>query len=176
MTPFLKEIAQDLYKKYGNDMSRVAMIFPNKRAGIFMNEYFSQIMGDSPLWAPTYISINNLFDQLCPFKHDDPIRSNFLLYNIYRKIAHKEDDIYFDINYFYSWGQQLINDFNNIDKNMVEAERILSNASEIWKLEELGDDETTQILRDIFMHIPSDKNNNGKASIRNDYHKMWNDL
>ena len=75
MTPFLKEIAQDLYKKYGNDMSRVAMIFPNKRAGIFMNEYFSQIMGDSPLWAPTYISINNLFDQLCPFKHDDPIRS-----------------------------------------------------------------------------------------------------
>ena len=49
MTPFLKEIAQDLYKKYGNDMSRVAMIFPNKRAGIFMNEYFSQIMGDSPL-------------------------------------------------------------------------------------------------------------------------------
>ncbi len=176
MTPFLKEIAQDLYKKYGNDMSRVAMIFPNKRAGIFMNEYFSQIMGDSPLWAPTYISINNLFDQLCPFKHDDPIRSNFLLYNIYRKIAHKEDDIYFDINYFYSWGQQLINDFNNIDKNMVDAERILSNASEIWKLEELGDDETTQILRDIFMHIPSDKNNNGKASIRNDYHKMWNDL
>ncbi len=171
MTPFLKEIAQDLYKKYGNDMSRVAVVFPNRRAGIFMDEYFYQIMGDSPVWAPTYISINDLFDQLCPLKHDDPIRSTFLLYNIYRKIARKENDDHFDINYFYSWGQQLISDFNNIDKNMVDAQRILTNASEIWKLEEL-EDETKEVLKKIFLNEKDDT----AASIKKDYHHIWNHL
>ncbi len=176
MTPFLKEIALDLYKKYGNDMSNVAIIFPNKRASIFMTEYFFQIIGNNPLWAPTYYSINDLFDLLCPLKHDDPIRSTFLLYKIYREIAKKEDDDMFDINYFYTWGQQLINDFNNIDKNMVDPKRILTNASEIWKLEELGDDETTQILKDIFLDIPQRKKENTKKSVKKEYQHIWNNL
>lgn len=175
MTPFLKEIAAHLYERFGNDMSRIAVVFPNKRASIFMNDYFLQGMGNSPLWAPTYFSINDFFDQLCPLRHDDPIRSIFILYNIYRDIARKQEDKLFDINYFYSWGQQLINDFNNIDKNMVDAERILTNASEIWKLEEL-DKDTAEILRDIFQN----KHQNGKTStgnsVKTEYQDIWNNL
>ena len=35
MKTFLQLVAQDLYCKIGNDLSRTAIIFPNKRASLF---------------------------------------------------------------------------------------------------------------------------------------------
>lgn len=42
MQTFLQLVAHDLYTKTGNDMSRVALVFPNKRAGLFFNEYLAE--------------------------------------------------------------------------------------------------------------------------------------
>ena len=39
MKPFLKHIAEDLYREYGNRLADITIIFPNKRAGLFFNEY-----------------------------------------------------------------------------------------------------------------------------------------
>ena len=73
MQTFLQLVAQDLYHKIGNDLSRVAIVFPNKRAGLFFNEYLA-MQSDSPLWSPAYISISELFRQLSSLKAGDPIR------------------------------------------------------------------------------------------------------
>ena len=151
MKTFLEEIAEDIYKEFGADMSRIAIIFPNKRTSIFMDEYFFNAIKDTPIWAPSYYSIGELYDSLCPLKQDDPIRSIFLLYNTYKKTLQGKDNTNIDINYFYSWGQQLLNDFNNIDKNMVDAERILTNASEIWELENIEDNNISEKLRNIYL-------------------------
>ena len=63
MHTFLELVAQDLYSKIGKDLSQVAVIFPNKRASLFFNEYLTD-QSTSPIWAPTYLSINELFQQL----------------------------------------------------------------------------------------------------------------
>lgn len=62
MQTFLQLVAQDLYKKIGNDLSRVAIVFPNKRASLFFNEYLAA-QSDRPIWSPAYISISELFRQ-----------------------------------------------------------------------------------------------------------------
>jgi len=36
MKTFLQLVAQDLYCKIGNDLSHTAIIFPNKRASLFL--------------------------------------------------------------------------------------------------------------------------------------------
>lgn len=41
MQSFLQLVAHDLYAKIGNDLSRTALIFPNKRANLFFNEYLA---------------------------------------------------------------------------------------------------------------------------------------
>lgn len=41
MQTFLQLVAQDLYNKIGNDLSHTAVVFPNKRAGLFFNEYLA---------------------------------------------------------------------------------------------------------------------------------------
>ena len=63
MQTFLQLVAQDLYNKIGNDLSHTAVVFPNKRAGLFFNEYLAT-QDDCPLWSPAYISISELFIQL----------------------------------------------------------------------------------------------------------------
>ena len=45
METFLKQVAIDLYKKTGGDLSHTAVVFPNKRAALFFNEYLAQEAG-----------------------------------------------------------------------------------------------------------------------------------
>ena len=51
MQTFLQLVAQDLHQKIGNDLSRVAIVFPNKRASLFFNEHLAA-QSDRPLWSP----------------------------------------------------------------------------------------------------------------------------
>ena len=48
MKTFLQLVAQDLYSKIGNDLSRTAIVFPNKRASLFFNEHLAN-QSDQPL-------------------------------------------------------------------------------------------------------------------------------
>ena len=67
METFLQLVARDLYAKIGNDLSRTAIVFPNKRASLFFNEYLAAET-DRPLWSPAYVSISELFR--CGFKNN----------------------------------------------------------------------------------------------------------
>ena len=37
MVPFLKSVARDLREKYGSDMSDIVVVFPNKRASLYLD-------------------------------------------------------------------------------------------------------------------------------------------
>lgn len=68
---FLSIVAQDLVERYGTDMTRIAVVFPNKRAALFFNRYLYKAAG-KPVWAPTYITISELFHGDSPLSK--PIR------------------------------------------------------------------------------------------------------
>ena len=73
MTPFLKQVAQDIYKRFNGDLHNVAVVFPNKRAGLFFNEYLMQMSG-TPIWSPAYITISELFQQSSNYTIGDSIQ------------------------------------------------------------------------------------------------------
>ena len=117
MKPFLKYVAEDLYKKYGNRLADIAVVFPNKRAGLFFNQYLKE-MSEAPLWSPVYMTINELFEENSDSVEGDPILLVSKLYNIYCKHTHSEESL----DRFYYWGELLIKDFDDIDKNMADVE------------------------------------------------------
>ena len=123
MKTFLQLVAHDLYAKIGNDLSRTAIVFPNKRASLFFNEYLAAET-DRPLWSPAYVSISELFRQLSPLKSGDPIRLVCELYKVFREETHSEETL----DDFYFWGELLISDFDDVDKNLVDADKLFSNA------------------------------------------------
>ena len=38
MKSFLEYVAEDLISKYGTNLSNIAVVFPNKRAALFLSE------------------------------------------------------------------------------------------------------------------------------------------
>ena len=115
MKTFLQTVAQDLYSKIGSDLSRTAIVFPNKRASLFFNEYLAA-ESDRPLWSPAYVNISELFRQLSPLKPGDPIRLVCELYKVFCEETHSEEPL----DDFYFWGELLISDFDDVDKNLVD--------------------------------------------------------
>ena len=135
METFLNYIAQDLVARFGNKLQKMVIIFPNKRASLFMNEYLAQA-SDQPVWAPTYITISELFRKFSNIEVPDKIRLVCELYPIYCKLRHlTEQDM--PLDRFYSWGELLLSDFDDVDKNMVPAEKLFQNLKELKDLNDL---------------------------------------
>lgn len=126
MQTFLQLVAQDLHNKVGNDLSRTAVVFPNKRASLFFNEHLAA-QSNCPLWSPAYVSISDLFRQLSPLQSGDPIRLVCELYKVFREETKSEESL----DDFYFWGELLISDFDDVDKNLVDANKLFSNLQDL---------------------------------------------
>ena len=62
MNTFLEYVAADIIGHYGTDLSHVAVVFPNRRASLFLNDALARLAG-RPLWSPTSMTISDLFRQ-----------------------------------------------------------------------------------------------------------------
>lgn len=130
MTPFLQQVVSLLYQRYGTAISRMAFVFSNQRSGLFFRKYLSQVAG-KPIFAPAILTINELFLQMSDKQPADRIQMLFLLYRIY--VRHSGSDESFDD--FIYWGEMLLNDFDDIDKYLVDARRLFSNIVDLRIIE-----------------------------------------
>ena len=73
MESFLKYVAKDILAKYGNQLAHIAVVFPNKRAALFLNQELATIAG-KPIWSPAYITISELFRRHADVQVADDIR------------------------------------------------------------------------------------------------------
>ena len=129
MTPFLHLVAQDLHDKFGSDYSRIAIVFPNKRAGLFLNEYLLQISGGAPVWAPRYLTISDLFFSLSPeYITNDPIDSALRIVRLFQQAT---GDASITVERFYGWAERILSDFEDVDKNMADPDALFRNISDL---------------------------------------------
>ena len=150
---FLEYVAEDIISKYGTDLSRIAVVFPNKRAALFLNEHLARIAGQ-PVWSPAYITISDLFRQHTDLKTADPIK---LICDIHKSFT-KCTGIDETLDHFYGWGQLLLADFDDIDKNMADADSIFCNLKDIHELDDISylDDEQKEMLARFFANFSND--------------------
>ena len=169
MNTFLEHVAADLLKKYGNDMAHIAVVFPNKRAALFLNQALARL-ADGPVWSPAYITISDFFRQHSELTIADPIKSICNLYKSYIEVTGNTNET---LDHFYGWGQLLLADFDDIDKNMANAEMVFSNISNLKELDDISylTDEQKVELRRFFANF--DDNPEG---IRERFITLWNKL
>lgn len=129
METFLKQVAHDLYNKTEGNFTKVAIVFPNKRASLFFNEYLAQ-ESDRPIWSPTYVSISELFRQSSDLSIADPIKLVCDLYKVFQKATGSKETL----DDFYFWGEMLIADFDDADKNMTDTHALFSNLKDLNEL------------------------------------------
>ena len=170
METFLQLVAQDLYSKVGNDLSRVAMVFPNKRASLFFNEYLAN-QSNQPIWSPAYVSISELFQQLSTLKLGDPIRLVCELYKIFKEETGSNESL----DDFYFWGELLIGDFDDVDKNLVDADKLFTNLKELKGImDDLDylDSEQEEAIRQFFQNFSIEK----QTELKEKFVSLWNCL
>ena len=167
MKSFLAYVAEDIIQKYGTDLSRTAVVFPNKRASLFLNEHLARLTNGKPLWSPAYITISELFRQQSSLTVADPIK---LVCDLHKSFClHTGSDETLDK--FYGWGQLLISDFDDIDKNMADAERVYANLRDIHELDDLSylTDEQRQLLKHFFSHFTEEH----ETELKQRFLRLW---
>lgn len=167
---FLKVVAENLRSRFNNDLSKVIVVFPNKRANLFFNEYL--IASDEDvIWAPRYFSISDFFGMLSKRSLVDPIDAVCRLYSHY--IAHTGSNE--SLDFFYGWGEQLLADFDDADKNMAPIDKLFRDVKDYVDLESsdfLSSDQLTMLKR-FSESFRSDKLTTVQANFKNLWSKAY---
>jgi len=126
MKPFLHQVASVFFREYGTKISRLAFVFPNRRAGLFFCKYLSEIAGKA-LFAPRILTINDLLTNMSGKQPADRIGMLFRLYHIYSEISKSEETF----DEFVYWGEMLLGDFDDVDKYMANAKMLFTNVTDL---------------------------------------------
>lgn len=178
-TPFLKYVAKELLQLHPEGLQDVAVVFQNKRAGIFFNDYLLEVSGDAPVWAPRYFTINDLFDNLSPLKKVDDIKAVCTLYNVVcdeMKIDDRRKLSDFSLDFFYGWGRQLLSDFSDIDRSMVDVRDLFDNWEGLEELEQWSADENEQLRHLIEMLQGKVGGSIAESRVKKDFQEIWQHL
>ena len=167
MKTFLENVAQSLLGKFGSNLSEVTVVFPGKRASLFLNQALAE-QSPTPVWAPRYQTISELFQQVSSFALSDPIETVCRLYAVYTRFF---DDA-LPLDRFWSWGEILLSDFDDIDKHLVDASQLFHNIADLQALDDNSyiTPEQEEALRSFFHHFSLEENSN----IKTQFLRLWN--
>lgn len=169
MDKFLDIVAKHLVEDIQNrshSLKDYTIIFPNKRASLFFNQSLTKYM-PTPFWAPRYTTINDVYQAQSDLTVADPVLLIFYLYQAYKEVTHSPESF----DHFYSWGEVLLNDFEDIDNNMVDAEKLFINITDIEELTHFDfiDEEQEKAIQKLFNSFST----SDITQLHQHYLKMW---
>lgn len=132
MNSFLYRVAEKYYFENKYEISNFTFVFPNRRASLFFQKYLSEIC-TSALFSPELITINDCFARGSNLLPSDRLSNLFRIYKIYQRISGTQET--FDS--FVFWGEMLLNDFDEVDKYLVDAAQLFRNVTELNEIEQL---------------------------------------
>lgn len=169
MKTFLEYVARDIIDKYGDNLSRVAVVFPNKRAALFMNEHLVRMAG-RPIWSPAYITISELFRRHSQRKAGDQIKLICDLHKCFTECTGIDETL----DHFYGWGQLLLADFDDIDKNMADPDKVFANLRDIHELDDVSylSEEQIEIIKKFFSNFSEEHN----SELKRRFMSLWSHI
>ncbi len=170
MQSFLEQVTLDLYEKYIKYNANIAIVLPNKRPELFIKKYLSNYTSSTILFPKVY-TINNLISEFSDLVEVDEITLTYHLFSSFKKYIKTNEN--FDD--FYFWGQMLLNDFDDIDKELVDAESIFQNLSEIKEFDYIFDylsPEQIKLIEQFWGTFKTKKDSVNKKR----FLEIWNNL
>ncbi len=142
-TPFLKQIARHFFDRHRDELYRYRFYFQNRRAGIFFLHYLKESASErgETIFLPTVTTLTDELYLRAGVERPDPNNEIFIVYEMYKVIseeisrggeeAEKWQRLRAEkFSDFYQFGSLILNDFNDIDKQLADAGKIYQNAHE----------------------------------------------
>lgn len=165
---FLQLVADDLLATFGSNLSHVCVIFPGRRARLFLNPLLARSGGT--VWAPRYMDMSGLMQSLSPYQMLDPVEAVCLLYRVYAGVMDDAESI----DEFYPWGSVLLSDFDDIDKHLVDARQLFANITAWQSMDSLAylTKEQEEALRHFFANFSVERH----TELKEKFLKLWNKM
>ena len=167
MKSFLYNVAQDLLKQWGEDLHRVTVVFPNKRASLFLNRALAEI-SEKPIWSPQYTTISELFQQMSTLQVADRIKLICELHKTYCEVTGRAETL----EQFYGWGEIMLADFDDIDKHNGDAKKIFTLLGDIHEMDAVDylTEEQKRVLQRFFNNFTPDHT----TQLKRNFMELWN--
>ncbi len=135
MPQFLKLVAEDIYARFANNLENITIVFPSKRPEYYFYRYLGQVAGKEIL-APKILTFRELIESWSELTAVSNLELIYRLFPIYQK--HVKNTETFD--QFYFWGELILSDFDEIDRNLAEPEKVFALVTQIKQLEDVFTD------------------------------------
>lgn len=177
--PFLEEVARYYLAEDGAQLYRRTFIFPSKRAEVFFLRYLSRHTS-GPALAPRCTTVNEYILGLKPsLRPLDQTALLFRLYDLYRTIKGGDWE-HFDE--FIFWGGIILDDFDLIDRYLIDDRLLYGNLQGLRELEDLNypylSEETKALIRTYWrgFHAVGGMDEGEESSYRARFLAFWQDL
>ncbi|GGF20000.1 PD-(D/E)XK nuclease family protein [Flavobacterium limi] len=134
-TSFLEKIAATILQDYAERLFEITIVLPNKRAKVFLIEALRKQTVKTIL-SPEIVSIEDFVQEVAAIRSVDPIELLFEFYEVYLSITEKQHQQSFEL--FANWAKTLLQDFNEIDRYLLEPAHVLSYLKDIEDIKKWG--------------------------------------
>lgn len=173
MKPFLKETAEKIIGRYGNNFSNICLVFPNKRTRVFFRKYFAETSKKTQ-WSPNMMTISLLVRKFTRLNEPDKLSLIYDLYEIFAKtVKEKKISQEYTFRDFYRVGEIILNDFNEIDSWLVNPEQLFRNIKYTHDIENYFDwlsDDKKLLLQSFWNNFSVGKQSEEKRK----FIELWN--
>jgi len=136
MEPFLQSLASQLFTKFEGNLGDICIVFPNRRAGLFLQKYFAQLIV-KPIWLPQMYALEDFVIYNSGMRLSDPLTLITRLYKTYKFQITENTQSFSE---FVSWGNMLLSDFDEMDQYLADGEKVFTYLDEIKTLQHWNPD------------------------------------
>ena len=130
MQSFIEFVVEKALRQYDNIATQCIFILPSKRASLFLKKAISKAEGKTTL-SPEIYSIEEFIENISGLVTANSTSQIFELFAAYQKIGDYEKESF---DSFLKWGQTLLQDFNEIDRHLVDASQLYQNIAAIQEV------------------------------------------
>ena len=128
---FLNKLSKVIIADYSDNFSDLIVILPNRRAKVFLIDELKKET-TATIFSPEIISIEDFVQDIAGIRSIDSVELLFEFYNVYLSITEKDQESF---ETFANWAKTLLQDFNEIDRYLLEPDKILKYLENIKEVE-----------------------------------------
>ncbi len=132
---FITKIAAVIKDNYSDKLSDTVVILPNKRAKVFLIEAIKGQLSQTA-FSPEIVSIEDFIQNISGVRSIDSIEQLFEFYEVYLSITPSSQRQSFEL--FANWAKTLLQDFNEIDRYLLDPSHVLSYLKDIEDIKKWG--------------------------------------
>lgn len=148
MDKFLEHVAR-YYMSVTANHRGTTLVFPNKRSSLFMRRYLKRVAA-GPTFLPRMVTLGSFMNSLSDLDEASRLEQLFTLYDAYVVALNEHGKAAPPFDKFRFWGEMLLDDFDDIDSQMVDADAIFKNVRD---LHDISTDYLTEDQRAVAVEL-----------------------